>query len=905
MSLRHKTALAAFLFLITLPAIADIPRGNGSVWFTPSVPYYGNWYFQASRPDDGTQVWRTDGTEGGTRPFTDFLGGSSVGPKVVDTKLFFRHSTTNPPETLYVSDGTIAGTKPLAAIPGTFWDWGSTHDVLYIVSRDDKKQLTYFMRSDGTPEGTSVIREFGANAYAYSLGSRGNIFYFHVGSAIDETLSGIWRSDGTTEGTFRLLEPSIGRTDLRKAQVIGDAYLFDRDDQVWMSDGSIAGTRALFPAPSSVIGYAGAKVYVWVAGELRTITGIDGPSTFVANMERPTASAEVMNRLFLLRDESPRFLGITDGTTAGTNVFAIPSARFSHTLEVAGSFAFFQRASEHGTELWRTDGTEQGTTMVKDILPGSFGSGPGDFVSIGDRVLFSADDGRHGREPWITDGTAEGTRMLANLNTELTIRGTVTDAQTGAPLPNAVVQLWDCYWSSGPGCSGTDFPVDANGNYAIEDLASGGGYWLTARTPDGPYISQNWQGQDCQPCDPRQGTKISDTPGVTMNDIDFALRRSGRFLGRITNAKGAPVAGVEVLVAKTFGATPVARAISRTNGTYETSAPIPYTESFLVYTTDRAGYSGVIYPSTSCAAGCESTSTGTRFHVAAGSTERRIDFTVKPWGTIQGRLLDGITGKTAVLAGSAVIVRAGGINAILNGGQYTLSLPDGRHQLVFLPATETSPYRTTVRETPVSATPGQTTTGFDLSLVPIGGRIEGRVTDRRTAAPTAGIVVRIVNQSGLGVAAVVTDSNGFYECPPRLLPERYSVEATGRAPWFASTIEGIEVVGQEVRSGVDLQLDRHALIIGLVRDATTFKSLADVQLEFQNVDPLGTGAGADANSRGRFTTPGLRAGTYTVTARRSGWKTTTTTATVTAGSTAQLLIAMAAEPNPTITIRQR
>ena len=31
----------------------------------------------------------------------------------------------------------------------------------------------------------------------------------------------------------------------------------------------------------------------------------------------------------------------------------------------------------HGRELWRTDGTATGTFLVKDILPGSVGSGLG------------------------------------------------------------------------------------------------------------------------------------------------------------------------------------------------------------------------------------------------------------------------------------------------------------------------------------------------------------------------------------------------------------------------------------------------------------------------------------------------------------------------------------------------
>ena len=67
----------------------------------------------------------------------------------------------------------------------------------------------------------------------------------------------------------------------------------------------------------------------------------------------------------------------------------------------------------HGWELWRTDGTEAGTYMVKDILPGPNSSGasvaPLHAVRLGSYVYFMADDGVSGREVWRTDGTSAGT----------------------------------------------------------------------------------------------------------------------------------------------------------------------------------------------------------------------------------------------------------------------------------------------------------------------------------------------------------------------------------------------------------------------------------------------------------------------------------------------------------------
>lgn len=73
--------------------------------------------------------------------------------------------------------------------------------------------------------------------------------------------------------------------------------------------------------------------------------------------------------------------------------------------------------ANEGLELWKSDGTEAGTVLVKDINPGSAGSVDftEEFVSIGNVVYFSADDGVHGRELWRSDGTEGGTYMVKDI----------------------------------------------------------------------------------------------------------------------------------------------------------------------------------------------------------------------------------------------------------------------------------------------------------------------------------------------------------------------------------------------------------------------------------------------------------------------------------------------------------
>ena len=47
--------------------------------------------------------------------------------------------------------------------------------------------------------------------------------------------------------------------------------------------------------------------------------------------------------------------------------------------------------------------------LLKDIVPGPTGSKPGEITRVGDLLYFGAHDGTSGRELWRSDGTEEGT----------------------------------------------------------------------------------------------------------------------------------------------------------------------------------------------------------------------------------------------------------------------------------------------------------------------------------------------------------------------------------------------------------------------------------------------------------------------------------------------------------------
>src|SRR5438045_547171 len=59
-----------------------------------------------------------------------------------------------------------------------------------------------------------------------------------------------------------------------------------------------------------------------------------------------------------------------------------------------GDLLYFAAADlHHGFELWKSDGSPEGTVMVKDIRSGAASGGPAFLTVLGDLVIFSANDG--------------------------------------------------------------------------------------------------------------------------------------------------------------------------------------------------------------------------------------------------------------------------------------------------------------------------------------------------------------------------------------------------------------------------------------------------------------------------------------------------------------------------------
>jgi MYXO-CTERM domain-containing protein len=430
----------------------DLPLATGFS-STPLFDYQGSLYFVV---DEGTQraLWRTQGTAEGVVRVKTFAPGTTAmrDLTVSGGKLFFYLQgavTTHP--TLWVSDGTEAGTRPVGAVSlpfaqGTLRDVGGT---LFAAASGTEPHGFELWKSDGTDTGTTLVKNIrttpgtAAPMYLAAVGDR--VFF-----AADDGLRGheLWTSDGTEAGTVFLKDihtqdptdwydsSPMGFT-AKDGMVFFSAAAMDTGRELWKTDGTAAGTTLVRNIYTSSSGSN--PQYLTVLNGTLLFTANDG-SVGVELWKSDGTTAGTVR----VKDIQPGYYGSdpssltlfngalwfsandgtngyalwkSDGTTAGTmlvksfSTFS-PLANFTPV----GSTLFFSLStSTSGTELWKSDGTSAGTVLVKDIRTGSGGSEPGTLVAINGTLFFTADNGTQGRELWKSDGTSAGTVLVKDI----------------------------------------------------------------------------------------------------------------------------------------------------------------------------------------------------------------------------------------------------------------------------------------------------------------------------------------------------------------------------------------------------------------------------------------------------------------------------------------------------------
>jgi ELWxxDGT repeat protein len=287
----------------------------------------------------------------------------------------------------------------------------------------------------------------GAHAQAQELTQVGDITFFTAHTA--ETGSELWRTNGTREGTVLVKDIDPGRTTYEDYPARGSApryltnvngtlfFTASRSDlgrELWKSDGTAAGTVLVKDIRPEIDKFTGPR-----SSYPTSFVNFQGTLLFSAQSERGaelwrsdgTAAGTV-----IVKD-------ILAGPQGALQIGNFESHHGTELVELNGTL-FFSAANYLGSELWKTDGTAAGTKLVKDIYPGldyegtsqerAAGSFPRRLININGTLFFTARDSR-GFELWKSDGTAAGTTLVKDIATGLDNEGTPREsAASSAPF---------------------------------------------------------------------------------------------------------------------------------------------------------------------------------------------------------------------------------------------------------------------------------------------------------------------------------------------------------------------------------------------------------------------------------------------------------------------------------------
>lgn len=424
-------------------AIGAIPFGEG--WTAPgNLTAVGDIAYFSYGTAAASALWKVDGD--GLERLVDLTGAAlQTGAfTAAGDRLLFLAPTEGAGCGLWRSDGTIAGSalvRDHAATPGQCpFDAATSAPGTYLVARGAEALLaatdtvrgTELFASDGTTAGTHLVRDIN-DASARTQGTfidladaiaLDDALLFNA--TVDPSVTRLWRSDGTTDGTEELA--AVG---MDAGGVVGDRVVFSGYDHqgpaLWTSDGTVAGTTRVLSLPASGEGVAtpagfflsldfggdGSQLLVSDGTATGTIPLLTFPTRHITRLAGYGAGVAIA-----VRDAEMLELWTSDGTPVGTRYLGTLPLRRSFVrdmLEVDGTLYFTLANAGQGPELWRSDGTRSGTTRVVDLGPRGrslaldwLAAGPG-------ALFFAAADATAGMELWRSDGTDRGTGRVIDI----------------------------------------------------------------------------------------------------------------------------------------------------------------------------------------------------------------------------------------------------------------------------------------------------------------------------------------------------------------------------------------------------------------------------------------------------------------------------------------------------------
>jgi ELWxxDGT repeat protein len=464
-----------------------------------SPPYWltnvgGTLFFDANDGTHGYELWKSNGSAAGTFMLQDIDPGSaSSNPKDfanVNGTLFFSANDGVHGYELWKSDGTPAGTVMVKDInPGGVGSYPigltSVNGTVYFSANDGVHGYELW-KSDGTPTGTDLVKDLnpGSASTSFDIANFNGTLYFSAIGAV----GGLFKSDGTATGTVQVANGLAGIS--KFTNVDGTLYFSANDglhgEELYKSDGTAAGTV--------------------LVKDINTV-----PDTYVGDdSSYPSDLTNVNGTLYFRATDLTHGYELwkSDGTTAGTVMIKdiLPGASITgfgyssypnFLTNVNGTLYFRAGDSVHGNELWQSNGTAAGTTLVGDINPGPNGSVPYYLTNLKGTLLFAANDGTHGVEPWILRGKAND-HVALNASVQpsvvgqtITLLASASALAPGAGVPTGSVTFNDVFNGTTSSLGSATLNAFGIARFAVSGLAVGNHTVTAIYSGDSNFNAQN------------------------------------------------------------------------------------------------------------------------------------------------------------------------------------------------------------------------------------------------------------------------------------------------------------------------------------------------------------------------------------------------------------------------------
>lgn len=339
---------------------------------------------------DDAELWVSDGTAAGTHLLEDLNPGGSSAPRnflPFDNRVYFFVDARGAPGlSLGATDGTMAGT----AVVNSQVDWILMHVAgqwLYLFGEDPDGRR-WLWRTSGLDSGLERVADFGPQSGLRFFGELRDGRTFWRGGTAQDPGDNVWVSDGTAAGTRKLMKirdiTFLGdQAASSSAYQLGTFLYFIADDgstgwELWRTDGSVGGTMPAFETCSGACSDISSPTIDKVAGRL------------VIRLQDPVAGFESAFSDGTL--QGTRVLDVCPGT-CGANAFA--------WLQAGRGLLGFFRTLEQDTQLYVIDATTLSSRQVTSppLFPNVSHFGEG-FALLNDYLVFDGFTRETGEELW-------------------------------------------------------------------------------------------------------------------------------------------------------------------------------------------------------------------------------------------------------------------------------------------------------------------------------------------------------------------------------------------------------------------------------------------------------------------------------------------------------------------------